>query len=81
MDNRHIYLILTIKVLIHLFSTRDNFKYYSDDIVVAFQDRLYNLLIIINNILASGRILDRSDLTLHYGYDKISAALKNFEKR
>ncbi|VVC32244.1 Hypothetical protein CINCED_3A002285 [Cinara cedri] len=71
---------ITENVLVHLFSTRDNFKYYSDDIVVAFQDRLYNLLIIINNISSSGQIKNRLNLTLRYGRDKIAAALKNFEK-
>lgn len=74
-------MILNTKVLIHIFSARDNFKYYSDDIVVAFQDRLYNFLTIINNISSSGQIKDRSNLTLRYGYDKIAVDLKNIEKR
>lgn len=63
----------------NLFSTKENFKDYSDDIIVDFQDRLYDFLTIINNI--SGSIKPRSSLTLPYGYDKIASAIKNFEMR
>lgn len=74
-----ILLISNTQALINLFSTKDNFKQHSDDIVVDFQDRLYDFLTIINNI--SGSTKTRSSLILPYGSDKITNAIKDFETR
>lgn len=62
-----------------MFSTKNTFKDCSDDIVVNVQDSFHNFLTVISN--TSGQIKQRSNLTLPYGCDKITTALKNFEMR
>jgi len=63
-----------------LFSNEENFfKNCSDDIVVEVQYRLNDFLTNINNM--SGQIKNRSILTLSYGYDNITTALKAAEMR
>ncbi|KAL4088975.1 hypothetical protein QTP88_024053 [Uroleucon formosanum] len=69
---------ITENVLLNLFSTKENFfKNCSDDIIVEVQDRFNDFLTNINNM--SGQMKNRSILTLPYGYDNITNALKTTE--
>lgn len=62
-----------------MLTAKDNFKNYSEDIIVDFQNTLYNFFKIINN--TSGSTKGRSNLTLPYEFEKIPIAIKNFEAR
>lgn len=62
-----------------MLSTKNNFKNYSEDIIVDFQNSLYRFFKIINNTLGSTKA--RSNLTLPYEFEMIPTAIKNFEMR
>lgn len=63
----------------NMLSSKDNFENCADEILVDAQDSLNDMLTSINSIV--GKMKNRAVLTLPFGHDKISNAIKNFEAR